>query len=980
MALPKYYSTGLISIANGATSFTGSGTAWLNLIKADDRLTIQGYSVRIASIASNGAGTLAQAWPGTTVVNGAYEIEIVFDGPEFQLRTRQLLEQLNVLETSGRGIVSTYDEATTDSDPGNGIFKLNGLPAVATRLYLDNLDIGGADISAEIDTWDDSANTTRGRLWMRSIDVPATFYSYDVTGSIADGTGYRKVTLTYVGGSGTLADGDEVTFFFTPHGEKGDGLDWDARTATLAGLLDYENQAVGYRVLVDDNGTGRSAVYELENSGSPTDWSDPIYVSGEAATVAVGTTTTLAAGASATVTNTGNSKDAVFAFGIPQGSGLDFDVQVDTLAGLLDYENQAVGYRVLVSDVGDGRAAVYILENSGSPTDWSNPSYVTGDSGTTVVATRTAMKALNTVSVDVAYLTESGREGIFVWRTGDYSTQITADTQEGIYIKADAIAATAGAWVRVYEGARNVKWFGALGDGTGNDATAIQKAIDLISTGAVYLPKGNYRVTAGITVPAGITLLGDGDNATIIDGSATDVVTVTVNGMRSGIEKIAIYGKGVNNDTGVFGATNHALKVNGVENIVRDVLAWGGNYAIHANGVDGLYENVNANQSYGLGLVVSNGANWFVRDKFDHSPTGVANTSTQPYAAWAATTAYTVGQVVTTGGYAIQCVTAGTSGAAAPTLKNYGINMADNTAVWQLWSPVSYAGLYLGDDSGENHYVQCDWSGAFSESVVTNASTAGNGPRKHVFTDCVMSDAIKLQRGDRVEFKGCNFGQGITVEASFAGSLSLQDNILQAAGKTISIAAGVSNFSIIGNDLNGGTVSVAAGASDQYIIMGNYRATVSDGGTGNNKSVGANGKSSAFSAHKNGVDQTGVADVTFTQVTFGTEVYDRGGNFAANGWTPPAGPVTMSAAALLSGTWAAGSQIALAIFKNGAAYKQANWYSAAANIGGAFVAADDVANGTDVYTLQIFVDVTSGTATISGSSANTYFCGHTCSL
>ena len=37
-------------------------------------------------------------------------------------------------------------------------------------------------------------------------------------------------------------------------------------------------------------------------------------------TVDVGATTTLSAGSSATVTNTGDTTDAVFAFGIPQGS------------------------------------------------------------------------------------------------------------------------------------------------------------------------------------------------------------------------------------------------------------------------------------------------------------------------------------------------------------------------------------------------------------------------------------------------------------------------------------------------------------------------------------------------------------------------------------------------------------------------------------------------------------------------------------
>lgn len=81
------------------------------------------------------------------------------------------------------------------------------------------------------------------------------------------------------------------------------------------------------------------------------------------------------------------------------------------------------------------------------------------------VATRTALKALDTTKDTLAYLTESGREGIFKWTAGDFSTNITTDTAEGVFIKADAIASTAGAWVRIHDDL-DVRWFGAVGDGS----------------------------------------------------------------------------------------------------------------------------------------------------------------------------------------------------------------------------------------------------------------------------------------------------------------------------------------------------------------------------------------------------------------------------------------------------------------------------------------------------------------------------------
>lgn len=64
------------------------------------------------------------------------------------------------------------------------------------------------------------------------------------------------------------------------------------------------------------------------------------------------------------------------------------------------------------------------------------------------VATLAALKALDTTQVTTAYLTLEGSEGIYNWRTGDYTARIAADPAGRNYVKADAIASSAGAWVR----------------------------------------------------------------------------------------------------------------------------------------------------------------------------------------------------------------------------------------------------------------------------------------------------------------------------------------------------------------------------------------------------------------------------------------------------------------------------------------------------------------------------------------------------
>ncbi len=120
-----------------------------------------------------------------------------------------------------------------------------------------------------------------------------------------------------------------------------------------------------------------------------------------------------------------------------------------------------------------------------------------------IVGTRTALKAIDTTKVTAAYLREGGREGQFLWLTGDYSTQIAADTQEGLYVKASAVAATSGGWVRVYQGDINAKWFGAVGDGVAADNVAIQAAVDMcgfLGGGYALLPRGNFKIGAAITI------------------------------------------------------------------------------------------------------------------------------------------------------------------------------------------------------------------------------------------------------------------------------------------------------------------------------------------------------------------------------------------------------------------------------------------------------------------------------------------------
>jgi len=117
----------------------------------------------------------------------------------------------------------TFDSATADADPGNGEFRLNNaLPASATEGYFDNLEIGGSTITGWLDSWDDGGSASvRGTLTLVDASDSTVFAVYDVTGSIVDGTGYRKVTLSHLSSNGTFAG--EVGVLFAMAGGAGGG-------------------------------------------------------------------------------------------------------------------------------------------------------------------------------------------------------------------------------------------------------------------------------------------------------------------------------------------------------------------------------------------------------------------------------------------------------------------------------------------------------------------------------------------------------------------------------------------------------------------------------------------------------------------------------------------------------------------------------------------------------------------------------------
>lgn len=129
-----------------------------------------------------------------------------------------------------------------------------------------------------------------------------------------------------------------------------------------------------------------------------------------------------------------------------------------------------------------------------------------------------------------------GGHGPFVWQAGDQSANVTADPQAGIYVPPDSdITGASGAWRRLYSVAIDAKWFGAVGDGTTDDTSALSAAFAYAAAsaqGKVKLFPSVYRIGSAVALSSNLDIdlngstikhLGSTLHAMFTGSSLTDV-------------------------------------------------------------------------------------------------------------------------------------------------------------------------------------------------------------------------------------------------------------------------------------------------------------------------------------------------------------------------------------------------------------------------------------------------------------------------
>ncbi|MBC8719320.1 pyocin knob domain-containing protein [Ochrobactrum sp. Marseille-Q0166] len=113
MAVLPDYVSGTITLANGSTNVTGSGTAFqLAAFKSGDTLQIQNLTAVIASVNSDTSLTLTSPWTGTTLTNAVYRARYLPDGARVTAQTTTLIELL------GNGNLQSIAGLTGAADKG----------------------------------------------------------------------------------------------------------------------------------------------------------------------------------------------------------------------------------------------------------------------------------------------------------------------------------------------------------------------------------------------------------------------------------------------------------------------------------------------------------------------------------------------------------------------------------------------------------------------------------------------------------------------------------------------------------------------------------------------------------------------------------------------------------------------------------------------------------------------------------------------
>lgn len=154
MAVLSDYTSGTITLANGSTAVTGTGTLFdVAKFREGDTLQIQNLTAVIAGVNSNTSLTLTAPWTGTSLTNAPYRARYLPDGARVTAQATTLIELLgngvltNLAELGveeGKTLVGNaageYELADLVTDPNGTLVKFATLVLAANKFLSTNVD------------------------------------------------------------------------------------------------------------------------------------------------------------------------------------------------------------------------------------------------------------------------------------------------------------------------------------------------------------------------------------------------------------------------------------------------------------------------------------------------------------------------------------------------------------------------------------------------------------------------------------------------------------------------------------------------------------------------------------------------------------------------------------------------------------------------------------------------------------------------